>query len=279
MSRRIVWKAGGSILVDHGSFEPLADRVSDYIEDDSLERIYVVVSAMLGVTDRLLARIACDQRTAGLLQEALEQDPPFNATAAGLDNPSTAEALLAGELESASRLCNALATRGLEARCVTQFDNYPIVAEGSYLRGRLDLAASRSRFGSFDKECDGARVVVLPGFAGVNRSGEPVLLGRNASDFVAAIVSALDRKVEEVFFLKDVGGLYEHFGSARERLIPAITAADLRRLESGGLLDRRTLDVIACDFRIIDMHLKTGTTVVLGSLPVKKGVRSQGRQR
>ena len=267
---RVVWKAGGSVLVDEDSFHRLAQRIDEFVADNvTLQRLYVVVSAMKGVTDNLISQIAPDPDSEFTLRQAL-QNHNFTQNPPEFDNPLTAEALLGGEIDSAQRLQKALAARGLDSACITQLDPFPIVAGGSYLHAGFDIAASAQRFASFDRECPNVRVLIISGFGAVNAAGEPVLFGRNAGDYVAALLSALDKKVRQVVFLKDVGGIYKHFGTAVQRLVPTLAAADLSRIETGDLLDRRTLGIINCDFRIIDLHMSRGSLVVVGSTAVKK---------
>ena len=268
--QRVVWKAGGSVLVDEDSFHLLAARIEDFLAgDDSLERLYVVVSAMQGVTDSLISQIANIGESEEGLRAALEGRAE-GSSAAVFDNPLTAEALLGGEIESAQRLQKALARRGLESRCITQLERFPLVAGGSYLRADLDLPLSVESFAEFDRRCGSVRIFIVSGFGAVNSDGDPVLFGRNAGDYVAALFSALDRKVKQVVFLKDVGGIYKHFGTAGQRLVPTLHARSLARIETGDLLDRRTLDVINCDFRIIDLQMSKGSLVVVGSTGIRK---------
>lgn len=261
--RRIVIKIGGSVLTGESAYAAAAAELAEFLgAEPGLERLYIVVSALKGDTDRAIDRLApypdAGFRLRRLLAGTAELDPADEKW----NRPHFALSLLWGEIESAYVLADALAAAGVRAKAMTQLGPYPIVAEGAFLRSDLDLAASRRAFAVFDRACRNERVIVLSGFGAVNGRGEPTLLGRNASDYVAAILSALDGKVKLAVFLKDVGGIYADFRTRERRLIPA---TDINRLRAAGptqVLDPRVLDIIACDFRVAGSPAgKAGTLV------------------
>ena len=253
------------------SFDIVAERIADALSGNNPpERIYVVVSAMKGLTDKLINRAFPDQELCSLLNRCLSGEPVESRLQSLIDKPETAGFILQGEIDSALRLNRALSARCLHAETVTQNGYYPIIADGGNLNGCVCFEESHRRFAGFDSKLADQRIIILSGFAAVNFSGEPVLLGRNSSDYVAGILSALDSRVDEVVFFKDTGGVYEHFGTAGQRLVSTISSSRLKNLEIGGLLDRRTLDVINCDLRIVDLQMRQGTLVVNGSLAFRK---------
>ena len=261
--RRVVIKIGGSVLTDEASFSPLADRIADFLRIESgIERLYIVVSAMKGATDRTIDRLAPDPEAGSRLRRLLEGDSAAFLPDAKWNRSRYALALLWGEIEAAHALSEALLEEGVRARIVTQLGLFPIVVSGAFLRSSLDLAASRRRFAAFERICRGERVVILSGFGAVNGRGEPALLGRNASDYVAAILSALDDKIDLTIFLKDVEGIFSGFETSRQRLI---RMTDVDRLRAAGpekILDPRVLDIIACDFRVAGSAVGSGGTLV-----------------
>ena len=250
-SGRVVIKIGGSILTDESAYAAAAKELRGFLNaGPGLERLYVVVSAMKGSTERAIDRLAPGPEAGDRLRRLLSGTAAPDPENEQWNRPRFALFLLWGEIEAAYVLADALADAGIRAKTVTQLGPYPIVAEGAALRAELDLAASRRAFAAFDRLCRSERVIVLAGFGAVNGRGEPVLLGRNASDYVAAILSALDRRVGMAVFLKDVGGIYADFRTRAQRLIPAIDIARLRAEAPAQVLDPRVLDIIACDFRV-----------------------------
>lgn len=268
---RVVWKIGGSVLTSFKSFDVVAERICDFLAgDDPPERLYVVVSAMNGLTDKLVDRAFPDEQMRMVLSRCLYGTEVESRLMKLIDKPQTASFMLQGEIDSALRLGRALAERGLQAATVTQGEHYPVIAEGGHLNGCFLPEESSRRFADFEARYKDRRIVILSGFGAVNREGKPVLLGRNSTDYVAGIISALDGNVREVVFFKDTGGVYEHFGTAGQKLVATITSSQLRQLEIGDLLDRRTLDVIRCDLRIVDLRMRQGTLVINGSLAFKR---------
>ncbi|NMH59268.1 bifunctional aspartate kinase/homoserine dehydrogenase I [Alteromonas ponticola] len=97
-----------------------------------------------------------------------------------------------------------------------------IVAEGDYLDSIADVALSRARFS--EVTVDGSFLLVMPGFVAANEDGEKVTLGRNGSDYSAAVLAAcIDAKCCEIW--TDVDGVYN---------------ADPNQVDGAVLLDKLT---------------------------------------
>ena len=97
-----------------------------------------------------------------------------------------------------------------------------IVAEGAYLDSLALLSESRARFA--DVCADGSKLLIMPGFVAVNEFGEKVTLGRNGSDYSAAILAAcINANCCEIW--TDVDGVYN---------------ADPNQVEGAVLLDKLT---------------------------------------
>lgn len=97
-----------------------------------------------------------------------------------------------------------------------------IIAEGEYLDSICDVSASKARFEDVDSS--GKQVLIMPGFVAVNEAGEKVTLGRNGSDYSAAILAAcIDAECCEIW--TDVDGVYN---------------ADPNQVEGAVLLDKLT---------------------------------------
>ncbi len=97
-----------------------------------------------------------------------------------------------------------------------------IIAEGDYLDSICDVPASKARFE--DVDASGSQVLIMPGFVAVNEAGEKVTLGRNGSDYSAAILAAcIDAECCEIW--TDVDGVYN---------------ADPNQVDGAVLLDKLT---------------------------------------
>ncbi|MBD3586151.1 bifunctional aspartate kinase/homoserine dehydrogenase I [Salinimonas sp. HHU 13199] len=99
--------------------------------------------------------------------------------------------------------------------------NY-IQAQGDFLDSIADVAVSKARFS--DVQRDGSVLLVMPGFVAANEQGQKVTLGRNGSDYSAAILAAcIDAQTCEIW--TDVDGVYN---------------ADPNQVEGAILLDKLT---------------------------------------
>ncbi|PQJ35400.1 bifunctional aspartate kinase/homoserine dehydrogenase I [Salinibacter sp. 10B] len=182
----------------------------------------VVVSAMGGVTDQLLnlmesapagddrlhnqlQALRSEQRdvitellpseAASSLLAALDEDVDdisdvLRATRHMRSAPDTARDLVAGygELWSARVLAGVLQANGVSAVSCDARD--VLVVEHGRLGPEVDWDTTRERFVDWQAEQD-AEVLVLTGFIASTPEGVPTTLGRNGSDYSAAIFAAL----------------------------------------------------------------------------------------
>ncbi|MBE1299186.1 MAG: bifunctional aspartate kinase/homoserine dehydrogenase I [Alteromonadaceae bacterium] len=134
--------------------------------------------------------------------------------------PITAQILSLGEYVSVNIFSAILSAHGVKNLIIDPVEY--VVAEGDYLDSLADLSASRARFA--DLNADAETVVIMPGFVAANEDGEKVTLGRNGSDYSAAILAAcVDAECCEIW--TDVDGVYN---------------ADPRQVEGAVLLDKLT---------------------------------------
>ncbi|MCC2605560.1 bifunctional aspartate kinase/homoserine dehydrogenase I [Planctobacterium marinum] len=132
----------------------------------------------------------------------------------------TAQILSLGEYVSVNIFSQILTASGVKNHIIDPVEY--VVAEGDYLDSIADLSASRARFAELntDKDC----LLIMPGFVAANDAGEKVTLGRNGSDYSAAILAAcIDAECCEIW--TDVDGVYN---------------ADPRQVEGAVLLDKLT---------------------------------------
>jgi len=179
-SRIVVFKFGSSILSGPGGFRDAAQEVLRAVEQG--QRVVAVVSAMSGTTDALLS-------VAG----SLCFRPP---------DALVSRLLATGETASVALFGIALAEAGLEA-C-------PLDAESLGLRTSgpmLDAEPRDVSVAALLTALDGCPVVVVPGFVGVDDSGDLSLLGRGGSDLTALFL-ANRLGAAECRLLKDVDGIH-----------------------------------------------------------------------
>ncbi|MAV75044.1 MAG: aspartate kinase [Cellvibrionales bacterium] len=176
----IVQKYGGTSVGTVERISAVADRVKRYV--DQGDQVVVVVSAMSGETNRLLA-----------LSSAINDQPPSRE----LD-----VLLSTGEQVTIALLSMALSTRQVPARSYL----------GSQVKILTDQSHTKARIKAIDSEpvlADLAmgHVAVVAGFQGVDEQGNITTLGRGGSDTTAvAIAAALN--ADECQIYTDVDGVY-----------------------------------------------------------------------
>ena len=176
----VVQKYGGTSVADLERIKSVAKRVISYREKG--DKVVVVLSAMAGETDRLLNLANAidkfpDERELDVLISTGEQ---------------VTSALLAITLKC--MFCDAISMQGHQVRIVT---------DSSYTKARI-AAIEKERIVS---ELDKGRVVVIPGFQGVDDKGNITTLGRGGSDTTAvALAAAIQADVCEIY--TDVDGVY-----------------------------------------------------------------------
>lgn len=238
MERLFVIKYGGSVfnptdgLTPEGCYRAVAAQL-DAIAGE-YTRVVAVVSAAHGHSDRLINEVAEREgidRT--VLQSALlgiGMSEEHEGTI--IDRPDIARALLQGELDSVDALVAASHGRFHQ---LTQLDErFPIEANSSYLRAAVHFDQSR-RLASQYALPEG--VTVVSGYAARDPHGDVALLGRNASDYVAALLAGLYQG--RLCFSKDVEGIYANFGTPQQHLLQSPTRAELDALGEQQVLDRR----------------------------------------
>ena len=176
----IVQKYGGTSVGTPERIKAVADRVKQYV--DRGDQVVVVVSAMSGETNRLLA-----------LSQALSTHP----------SPREMDVLLStGEQVTIALLSLALQEQSLAARSYL----------GSQVKILTDNAHGKARIKAINGEAilddlhDGA-VAVVAGFQGVDADGNITTLGRGGSDTTAVAVAAA-LKADECQIYTDVDGVY-----------------------------------------------------------------------
>lgn len=105
-----------------------------------------------------------------------------------------------GEWASAQILTEALRQKGLPARWVDARET--VVTTADHRRASVDFAATEARLALWSAE----GIAVIQGFVGATPSGVPTTLGREGSDYTAAVL-AHGLNADEVTVWKDVPGV------------------------------------------------------------------------
>lgn len=191
----IVQKYGGTSVGSPELIKNVARRVARFQQAGN--QVIVVVSAMSGETNRLLA-----------LAQAIQTSP----------NPRELDVLLAtGEQVTIALLAMALTELGVVAKSYT----------GSQARILTDSAFTKARILNIDEaslksELHKGSVIIVAGFQGEDQAGNITTLGRGGSDTTAvAIAAAL--QADECQIYTDVDGVY----TTDPRIVP-----EARRLKT-----------------------------------------------
>jgi aspartokinase/homoserine dehydrogenase 1 len=230
----LVQKFGGTSLADLKGFEASAAVVGRYAAE---QQVIVVLSAVKGVTDLLLAAIdtaveggdgAAHLHEAFARQRAIvdelaaqgvptpeasaffaEQEEILNRRIEGIHllgqcpDEARARILASGEGFSSRLMVDVLNYRGIRAQW-SDTDVLPLANE-DWLDSLVDIEAAapllRERLRA------DSQVMVLPGFYGINAEGQIQLLGRNGTDYsAAAIAAAVGADLCQIW--KDVDGFF-----------------------------------------------------------------------
>ncbi len=175
-----VYKFGGTSVGNVERIKAVAEKVKN--AHDLGDQIVVVVSAMSGETNRLVA-----------LAKDMQQAP----------NEREMDVLLStGEQVTVSLLSMALHELGCDA-CSYTGSQVKILTDSSFTKARIrkiDDARIRTQLSE-------GKVVVVAGFQGVDEHGNITTLGRGGSDTTAvALAAAL--KADECHIYTDVDGVY-----------------------------------------------------------------------
>ena len=178
----IVQKYGGSSVATIARIEHVARKAA--ATRNAGNDVVIVLSAMKGETDRLLA----------LAYEVSHSQSP---------TPRELDMLLStGEQVTIALMTMALERLGVAARCYT----------GAQVRILTDSSHSKARILDIDEEhivedLELGRIVVVAGFQGVDETGAITTLGRGGSDTTAvALAAALGAGECQIF--TDVDGVY-----------------------------------------------------------------------
>ena len=248
----IVVKLGGSILDDEASISKAAGLVRATHERGI--GVVVVVSAMKGVTDQLLAR-------------SKKVNPEI--TPSMLD-----DVLSLGEKTSARLVAAALSAHGLKPVIVDpDSPNWPIITDERHLDANPLMDESRDRTHRLILPLiqDG-RVPVVTGFLGKTIDGRTTTLGRGGSDTTAVVLGTC-LGAKEVVLIKDVEGVFSSDPDkvSNPQLLDTLEGGEAELLAAGGakFLHVKALRYQTKDtrIRVTSMDKLDAGTIIQGEFP------------
>lgn len=249
-----VHKYGGTSVGSVERIQHVADNVASARARG--EQIVVVVSAMSGETNRLIA-----------LAQQLQSTP----------DPRELDVLVStGEQVTIALLSMALNARGCEA-CSYTGGQVRIVTDNAHTKARIvDIDTERLR-----GELDQGRVVVVAGFQGVTEGGDITTLGRGGSDTTAVALAAALR-ADECLIYTDVDGVYttDPRIEPRARRLERITFEEMLEMAS---LGSKVLQIRSVEFagkynvplRVLSSFIDgTGTLITYEEASMEKALIS-----
>ena len=157
-----VLKFGGTSVGDINAIKRSANIISDWSKNS---KIIVVLSAMSGETDRLIK-----------LTKSLSKSP----------NPIDFDKVVStGENVSSSLMSICLNNLKIKTKSLLSWQ-IPIMTSSEHMKSRI-LSIDKNYL---IKELNNFDVLIVPGFQGINRSGDITTLGRGGSDTSAVAFAA-----------------------------------------------------------------------------------------
>ena len=235
---RLVMKFGGTSVADLDRIRSVAARVKQ--EVDAGHEVAVVVSAMAGVTNQLVAWC----QALSPLHDAREYDA----------------VVATGEQVTAGLTAIALQAIGVDARS-WQGWQIPVLTDGAHGKARIERIESAELI----RRLKTGQVPVVSGFQGLGPDGRVTTLGRGGSDLSAvALAAALSADRCDIF--TDVDGVY----TTDPRIVPK--ARKLDRIAYEEMLEMASLGAKVLQTRSVELAMKQRVRIqVLSSFEDKPG--------
>ena len=213
----VVCKFGGGTLAFRKDFERAARIISA-----KPERIIAVVSAVQGVTDRLVRALEDSKKSEGHAKVFSEEFCAFHKGIADIPEID----MLSQKLESAlfncyashnprltdyvlsfgERASAALLGHFLGKGCVVlDSESAGIASNGIYGNASCEVEKTRENFNAALAAAKGAKSIVVTGFYGVDQNGNVNVFGRGGSDYSAGVITAVSG-ASRLELYKDVDG-------------------------------------------------------------------------
>ena len=239
---RIVQKFGGTSVADLDRIRAVAQRVKQ--EVDAGHQVAVVVSAMAGTTNQLVAWA----RDIGPIHDAREYDT----------------IVASGEQITVGLLAIALQNIGVDARSWLGWQ-IPFHTDGVHSAARIEHIDTASIAERLDK----GQVVVAAGFQGISPEGRITTLGRGGSDTSAvALAAALEASRCDIY--TDVDGVY----TTDPRIMPKarklnhVTFEEMLEMASAGAKVLETRSVAMAMRHNVNLQVRSSFTSDEGTMVV-----------
>ena len=239
---RIVQKFGGTSVADLDRIRAVAQRVKQ--EVDAGHQVAVVVSAMAGTTNQLVAWA----RDIGPLHDAREYDT----------------IVASGEQVTVGLLAIALQNIGIDARSWLGWQ-IPFHTDGVHSAARIEHIDTASIAERLDK----GQVVVAAGFQGISPEGRITTLGRGGSD-TSAVALAAALKANRCDIYTDVDGVY----TTDPRIMPKarklnhVTFEEMLEMASAGAKVLETRSVAMAMRHNVNLQVRSSFTSDEGTMVV-----------
>ena len=231
MNRLVVQKYGGTSVGSIERIKKIAERIAR-LRKEKID-IVVVVSAMAGETDKLLAM--ANQIS------AIGKDRDMDLL------------LSSGERVSCALLSMALDSIGCPAISMTG-RQIGLLTDNSHTKARIKEVDTNRAI----KALEDGRVIVVAGFQGINEHGDVTTLGRGGSDTSAAAI-AVALKAERCEIYTDVDGVY----TADPNVVP--NAHKMERVSYDEMLEMSSLGAKVLQFRCVEFCKKYDMPLIVKS--------------
>ncbi len=239
----IVAKFGGTSVSDIERIKNAASKIAREVE--SGHKVVVVVSAMSGVTNKLVEY--CSDISP--IYDVREYDIVV----------SSGEQITAGLMAMALQKCGIVARSWLGWQI-------PIVTDGTHGKARIENIDTDE----LHNRLNDGEVAVIPGFQGITVQGRVATLGRGGSD-TSAVAIAAALKADRCDIYTDVSGVY----TADPRIVPA--AKKIHKISYEEMLELASLGSKVLQTRSVEMAAKNGVPVqVLSSFDDEVGSARKG---
>ena len=227
---RIVMKFGGTSVADVARIRAAAARVKRV--HDAGDEVAVVVSAMAGVTNQLVAW------TAEIGATVARSYDPVQAAAADSESDVV---ISTGEQVTCGLMALALQALGVKSRSWLAWQ-MPFTSDDAYGKARIKSVAAGDLMAALAR----GEIPVVPGFQGVTQDGRVTTLGRGGSD-TSAVALAATLKADRCDIYTDVDGVYTTDPRivAKARKLDKITYEEMMEMASVGakVLQTRSVEL------------------------------------
>lgn len=252
-----VHKFGGACLANPSKVHQAVSCIIKEMQN-SEDKIIIVVSAALGVTDtirngikNLFTSMTIVHDTINELESLHNQftevfpslKPVYKELSEKLDNLLLKSVeknnlskedrdlcLITGERFMAKAMVEFLASHSLEANCLMPED-IEFLTDGKFFKAEVDFSHDFSKFKSIIAETtDKTRIIVIPGFYGINKEGKITTFGPSGTDYSATSIANI-LNAEKTIIWKDVNG----FMTSDPRLVNSQTIDNLGYSEAAEL--------------------------------------------